>query len=749
MSVVPSPEVRADALVQMAGHLTAPLEAGAAHTDLVLSSAGTAAIPASRRPLLAIVLERNIGTDDIAVSASISGQPSLVVVRFAPFSPQGATLVLWSGGEQHPAADCTISATRNGSAIPAGDIADWFSLDLFEGNLGRVLAVLGDEKTRLRREIARLAAMRSLKFAAGDALDRIGADLGVPRLESAPRWDGARDEIIAVAEREDDASYRWRLKVWRPFIAPTPAAVRALLAEVDPRVVVRESGLPMAASVRIVGASADASDPVRERLLEQLRADRLVYLNDLGPGASVHAARPMTAEGMTEQFAMRTRLAGAFAAGGDFAVAPRLAQALDRAACVLSALGAPPIPIVRAQDDTGGSRYETGMGVAITLPGQAQGNALRTALLDAAAAAPGADPLADRLIRQAAAANPPANDRTLGWLWEVAGLATMHRIDADTLYLSHLGSRGLTIETTHSGQQVTLRAVFNAPGDPGRSAALAQAVDRIAPQAGLGLTLLDKAATSAALGVVVDLPPASPASNVFAGAGLPAASSGVAAAQALGNIPDDLWVLYEVESSLATSVLAGDPAAGAGLRAVVEALRAAAITSLLPLPAANRLFLAAGVVSLPSAGVNLGERIATGVRWLMVPLAGSPTLAQATGFMTSLAMPAGSLAAVVALGYVRDEAPDPYELQIDLPDGELLDLAGYERLMNALERIFALGVQVNTWRLRQHHVDLDGLGGANPLPPRLARHYRQFRMPRMRGLEEPGVDSGELPSLQQ
>jgi hypothetical protein len=62
--------------------------------------------------------------------------------------------------------------------------------------------------------------------------------------------------------------------------------------------------------------------------------------------------------------------------------------------------------------------------------------------------------------------------------------------------------------------------------------------------------------------------------------------------------------------------------------------------------------------------------------------------------------------------------------------------------MNALERACPIGVEINTWNLRRRHVDVDGDGTADPLPPSLARHYRRFRMPRMRGLDEPdGTDA--------
>lgn len=743
------PESRADTTMQMLRHLTAPLGAGAVRTTLDIDAAGKIHVPKSRRPLLLISLLKGLKTDSLEIILDLNGLPSIDPVFFAPFSPEGALLPIWCGDEGANATEGILRAKLGMAAIPAADLASLFRLDLVEGNLGRLLSVLGDEKVRLRREMARLAAMRSRDFAAEDALDRIGIDLGVPRLETAPRWDPGHDEIISEAAPESDIGYRKRLHAWRPFLAPTPAAVRKLLQQVDPRIIVQESETAMAVSVRFIGSSADASDPARAYLIGRLRADRLVFLNDRGKGAALHTVRPATTEGRAQEAAIRSRLATAFAAEAEAAVAPRLARALDRAARILIALGAEQqIVIARAQDAEGGSRFEAGMGVLIRLPSVAEADALRTAMLKAAVAPSGNDPIAHQLIQEAAATNPSPGDRTLAWLWSAAGFATIHQVDQDSLYLSHLTSGGLAIETQRAGNIVTLRAVFHAPGDTGHSAALQRAIRQLDSLDVETIRLMTAGMTRIRLASVIDLAATDPANNILAAAGLPAGTKGKAAVTALNQIPPDLWVAFDVETSLAADVRTGNPAATVGLAKLVAALRQAGFVSALPLPnSTNGLCILASVVSLPTAGVNLGERIATGVRWLMVPLAGQPTLRNASGFTTELSVPAGSLAAVVALAYVRDGTPDPYEVEIDLPDGELLDLAGYEQLMNALERSHPIGVQINTWRLRQQHVDLDGDGHADPLPPRLARHYRQFHMPRMRGLDEPDAQGSQVSPL--
>ena len=47
--------------------------------------------------------------------------------------------------------------------------------------MGRMIYLLGAEKQRLRRQAREISAVRLLSLARDNALDRIGADLGVPR----------------------------------------------------------------------------------------------------------------------------------------------------------------------------------------------------------------------------------------------------------------------------------------------------------------------------------------------------------------------------------------------------------------------------------------------------------------------------------------------------------------------------------------------------------------------------------------
>lgn len=748
MSEALSSERGADSVSTAIGHLTAPLAAGAARSVFFPAAAdGTVALPAARRPTLLLALRKDLEDDALMADATLAGT-ALPPVRFAPWTEAGTTLALLLdngiGEEASAARLLALAATLGGAAVAAGDLAAWLDVVLIEGTTGRVVTLLAAETARLRREMRVLAAMRTLRHAGDDALDRVGADVGVPRLDAAPAWDAARREIVSTPGREADGAYRARLAVWRPFVAPTPAAIRSLLADVAPGVTVREPGQPLAIAVKLVAVGPFVQT---QRLAARLRVDRLFFVSTGATGDAVHAARPMPPARRAAETALRARLTAVFPAAPDAAVAPRLAYALDRAARVVLALGVggATIPIVQAQQLTRGSRYELGLGAAVTLPTAAVADSLRAALLDANRPATG-DAEAEALIAAARGGTdaPEAGDRTLGWLWRAAGLATAHRLAGDSLYLSHLPTAGLTIDGPDGlqiGEAGELRAVFNAPGDPGLNAALAAALasaEASVPAAFTRVAAMDAAAACAA---AIDLPPAHPSVSVLAASGLPAPVVAAPTVAVLMTLPAEIWTVLRLEAGLAGRIRAGDPASVAPLRAVVDALRAGGVVSLLPLVTPAGVLLVAGAASLPVAGVNLGERRATGVRWSVEPLGGAAD-AGPVGFRSTIVGRGVGLVAVVALGYVRDGTPDPYEFRVEMPAGAVLDLAGYERVMNALERCFPIGVEVNTWSLRRQHVDLDGDGAADPLPATLARHYRRFRVPRLRGLEEPAALAG-------
>jgi hypothetical protein len=724
----------------MAAHLTPPLAAGAAQRLLTPDADARLAVgfPA-RRPLLMLALRQDLDERPLLVTGLLEGGDPLPPLAFAGWSEAGTGLPLYRpAGERAVPFAITLGVSLGGVALPPAAAADWIEGLLSEGELGRLIALLGAEKGRLRREARQLQAMRRLDHAELDALDRLGADLGVPRLDGTPAWDAARREIVALRGPEEDASYRRRLGIYRPFMAPTRAAATALLRQGVPQADLLEPGNPLAVAVRLVAIGPAAP---RAEMLARLRTDWLVQPLD-EPGANAaHAARYLPGPRRSALEEQRARLRTAFAFPPGAALAPGLAGAMDRAAKILLAIGHPaPIAVTRAQDDAGGSRFETALGVAVTPLEPAAADALAARLDGPLADGTGRETAA--LVAAARATPPPAGDTTLEWLWRAAGMRTLHRLSTTALYLSDMPVRGLVIDGPDNmapGIATEFRAVFEAAGDPLLNEALGTALataaaGRVAAGAP-DYTVLDEAAAAAARATAFDPPPASGVANTLAGAGLAVPPQAAPAVASLAAMPGELHRTLLLDAALSAQIMAADPAAIPPLAALVGLLKASGVVSLLPLASPGGLLLVAGVAALPVVGVNLGERRATGIRWGVVPLGGSATIAR-QGTRTSLTGQPG-LVALVALGHVRDGSPDPYEIRCTLPEGSLLDLAQYEWLMNALERCFAMGVEVNTWSLRQAHVDLEGDGTADPLPPGLARHYRRFRMPRRRGLDEP------------
>jgi hypothetical protein len=105
------------------------------------------------------------------------------------------------------------------------------------------------------------------------------------------------------------------------------------------------------------------------------------------------------------------------------------------------------------------------------------------------------------------------------------------------------------------------------------------------------------------------------------------------------------------------------------------------------------------------------------------------------GSSTTLQPTAAGALALVCLGYVRELGlADPYEFIVDLPDQDAITLKEYEFLMNTLQAVYPVGIQVNTWSIRQNHVDLQGNGVAVPLKPAVFKTFRSFQKRRWRGI---------------
>ena len=216
-----------------------------------------------------------------------------------------------------------------------------------------------------------------------------------------------------------------------------------------------------------------------------------------------------------------------------------------------------------------------------------------------------------------------------------------------------------------------------------------------------------------------------------------------ALAEQLERLPAELVAAIRLAPAQSQAIAAGQAAAARALRDLVDILRAHRIASVLPLVSGSgAVVLLLGAIGLPGAGTNLQDRRSTGFRWYALPIQGSGAQVTSTGSRALFTPSEPGVYALAVVGYARTGDTDPYEFRVELPDDAMLDVRQYELLMNVLEHAHPAGVDVNTYSIRNEHVDLDGDGVADALTPAIARTYRAFRRRRHRG--EVGVTLSEL-----
>jgi hypothetical protein len=298
-----------------------------------------------------------------------------------------------------------------------------------------------------------------------------------------------------------------------------------------------------------------------------------------------------------------------------------------------------------------------------------------------------------------------------------------------------------TSQPKASSQRVD--AHYHAPGDPGANvvlaAGLASAAGGWGATGGTPFTVLSRTQADNLWGQATPRPQTDPALKVFRAAGLPALTDPQPVVTRLRSLPPEMVGTIQLAGSQAAAITgattaAAVTAAAQDLRSVAGLLKAERLTSLLPLvTSAGDVLLVVGAMPLPVAGINLFEQLSSSFRWYVVPLQGAPAEVRAVGSTTEVVPSGEGLFAVVALGYARRGLTDPYEFRVELPPDALLTLEQYEFLMNLLDHVYPAGVRVNTWTIRQNHVDLKGDGKVYTLDPAISRTYRAFRRRRHRG----------------
>jgi hypothetical protein len=432
----------------MATHLTAPFATGAVESPVPIAATGAAAVDfVSREPLLLCALRADLAEAALAVEATLP-DGTTTALEFAPWTERGAALPLYrppteSGGFSDPfdlklGKLREIAPNRAATALPNAEIAERLELELVEGILGRLIYATSAEKQRLRRLGRELSAMRRLRSARDDALDRLGAELGVPRLADDLAFRGGH--VVTDVRREPDEEYRRRLAIYRPWLLRTRANVLGLLKGIDDRLSVAERDNPFALAVHVVGAEEPAT---RDNFLEFVRRVHLIWPH---PTADpVHAARFEPEERRQQVEAMRANLRDGFSivtSGPSSAFAPMLASSLARVSrCRKHLRATTKWPVNRAQDGAAGSRYELGLGADLQPLPAAELDRLAQ---EHAGGRPAADPEVQALL-DAMTPRSAADDPAGRWLLEPCGLRTVHRVDANNIYVSHLPAFGLAI----------------------------------------------------------------------------------------------------------------------------------------------------------------------------------------------------------------------------------------------------------------------------------------------------------------
>ncbi len=712
--------------------------------DAAASPARVVVDGSTRHPLLLITLLADLGTDAVQVTPELRvgadatlPQPA---TRFAPYTAAGSALVaavpaVGDGGTCPPLV-LSCAATRRagdaagtGTALTPDEVRALLRVDLVEGRTGRLLAVVLDEKARLRRAAREIQAMRTLRAAARNALDRIGADLACPRFADDLVWDPDRRSpgsrpLAPAGTREPDAAYRARLALLRGVRLPSPVWIDSAVngagaptspgagwmsdVGLGPRVAVDESANPLLVALRLVAPGADGA---LQALLDAVRRVHLVWPAGSAAGDAIHAVRLVSPLAVQRTDAVRAALRSWQLPDGQ-PVAPTLATALALLDDVCRRLGARPWPAVLAgQSDEGGSRFELGLGALMAAPDPVQ--------LDQAVLAAHQHPELGLVPR------PRAEDPAGAWLLRACKMRTAEADHDGTVFVSTVPMGSLVVDVSPGPQgpaPLSLTARLQAGTDAAHDAPM------VAVRAALAAQVVPAAAPDELLAAAQPTSAAPALAAVVGALGLPAVTAVADFRRQLASVSSREYEVFDLGPDL-TGRVQGTPALLAALLATAAGAGASSVVPVVT--AANTLALVLGISGLPLAGSNLAARHTVLHRWGVRALGSQPVdLRPRRGPTVTVRAAGAGISVVSCLVHLRTGGNDPYEWRPALPSGALLTLRQYEHLLNVVELVTPIGVRANTWEIRQHHVDVDGSGRAVALTPGAARAYRRYRQAR-------------------
>ncbi len=724
-----------------------PLTAAMRTQTLVLSGAAEVTLPSgSYEPLLQIAplvdLEDETWLVEVVQAAPLA---EAVPLRFAPFSEKDGFLSYLCpkvGADSLLATAITLQlrVRRNGLLMPANQTRRLLHVRFAEGRFAKLLAVTQTETLRTRRLMREISARRTTALAQGAALDQIGRELAVPRLES--KISARRGEIVLIPEPETDVAYRRRLDIYRPFLMPTRAVVLKTLngddsplrrAGAPARFDVLETDNPFMVGFKVfgVGKTASQGKAMRAAYLLHLRKTTLIDVTQNVPGD-----RKMSSTHRRTENEMRLRLRNAldFETASTRQMAPWLAQAFDRAVRVAKHIGVDPVfKIVRAQDDGGGSRLELGLAAEIHEWPTARVQELRTKIM---AGPPSDDPSVQGILATLQKANLTADNGH--WFFTACGFRTVLPLKGDLLLLSHISMGSLTVDGGDGFERGAARlgtAFSAAILDDGTQldAALANALSGGPTGWPVGVadwTVVTPAQQNASLAGAefADVPQA----DAFAAMGFGKLADYAAFVQSLRTYPAHAVRVLKLNAGLTAILNRNDGTATDRLGLIADTFGAMGAASLMLLKSGAGLVLVVSSIGLPQLGTNIGPRRSSDFFWGATTISGGQTETRGQGTKTLIKAVGDGVYAASTLAYSRIGATDPFEWRITLPHDAAITLEQYEILMNMLGRMFPVGVEINTWDIRRRNVTLDGLT-TTPLSPRLSRSFRPFHRPRFNG----------------
>lgn len=687
----------------------------------------------TRQPLVLCTVLSDVDAQELTILPALksgNGTPQpLPVLTFAPHTAAGTALVAAippaGKGGAVPPFSLLVRGTRGGelgTALSAAQLIAAVRFDLVQGVLGRVLTVLLDEKGRIRRTARQLRAMRTLAVASGNALDRIGADLSCSRFSDELFWD-ADDQTPATrplqppGTREDDASYRARLRVLRGVRLPSTPWIDSVLNDagfladvgVTSEVTVDEAADPQLIALRLVAPGAPGKIP---QLLNAIRRVHLIWPAGSTEGDDAHAHRLLPPAEIARVDVQRAALA-TWQVQPFQPLAPAVAEALTTLDQRCVQLGARPWPrVLKGQDNAGGSRFELGFGALFAAPVAAQ--------LDAAVAAATAlkDP---NLVPRPRSADPAG-----AWLLEACGMRTVERGADGTVFTSTapMGPLVMDIDPDSDGDvPLTLTARLVSPTDPGHDVPVVAVITALA---GAQLTpVADPAAVLASARPTSTVPGLDAALDSRS---VPKVSDIAAFRRQLSTISPRDYVLFDLGAARTSAAIANS-AVLSPLFTTAAAAGASSVVALATGP--GTLALLFGVAGLPLAGSNLAGEHTLIHRWQVRGLGQQhATLSSRRGAVVTIPVFNEGISVVSCVVGQRSGANNPYSWRPALPDGALLTLRQYEHLLNIVELVTPVGVRADTFEIRRRHVDVDGSGKFTGLDIAAARAYRHYRLAR-------------------